>query len=119
MKPSTSVAARVSQLITAQNHGLKYLALAAGLYLSTVIVASVFSHDNLYKRPHVPPPDADEILAMCQHLHQTPRPPEEFLSRTESDRYVPGTLPIFIKNATIWVGRGQEPLAGTDIILDK
>ena len=119
MKPSTSVAARVSQLITTQNHALKYLALAAGLYLSTVIVASVFSHDNLYKRPHVPPPDADEILAMCQHLHQTPRPPEDFLSRTESDRYVPGTLPIFIKNATIWVGRGQEPLAGTDIILDK
>ena len=56
---------------------------------------------------------------MCRHLRQTPGPPEHFLSRTESDRYVPGTLPIFIKNATIWVGRGQEPLTGTDLILDK
>jgi hypothetical protein len=56
---------------------------------------------------------------MCEHIQQIPCPPEDFLSRTESDRYVPGTLPIFIKNATIWVGRGQEPLEATDIILDK
>jgi len=119
MKSSTSVAARVGELITTQNHVLKYLALAAGLYLSTVIVTSTFSHDNSYKRPHVPPPGAEEILAMCQHIRQVPGPPEDFLSRTESDRYDLGTLPIFIKNATIWVGRGQEPLTGTDIILDK
>ena len=119
MKSSTSVAARVRELITAQNRVLKYLALVAGLYLSTVIVASAFSHDNSHKGRHVPPPDADEILGMCQHLQQTPGPPEEFFSRTESDRYVPGTLPILITNATIWVGKGQEPLAGTDIILDK
>lgn len=119
MKFSMSVAARVRELIAAQNHALKYLALAAGLYLSTVIVTSTFFHDNSYRRRHAPPPDADEILAMCQHLHQTPGPPENFLSRTKSDRYVPGTLPIFIKNATIWVGTGQEPLVATDIILDK
>jgi hypothetical protein len=119
MKSSTSVAARVGGLITAQNHVLKYIALAACIYLSTVIVTSAFSHDHSYKKRHAPPPDADEVLEMCQHLHQTPGPPEDFLNRAESDRYVPGTLPIFIKNATIWVGRGEEPLAGTDIILDK
>ena len=119
MKSSTSVAARVRELVTAQNHVLKYLALVAGLYLSTVIVARTFSHDSSFKGRHVPPPDADEILGMCQHLQQTPGPPEDFFSRTESDRYVPGTLPILITNATIWVGRGKEPLVGTDIILDK
>ena len=119
MKPSTTVAQRVGGLVTAQNHVLKYLALAAGLYLSSVIITSVLSPDNSFKRPHAPPPYADEILAMCRQLRQTPGPPEDFLSRTESDRYVPGTPPIFIKNATIWVGRGQEALTGTDIILDK
>jgi len=119
MKSSTSVAVRVGELITAQNRALRYLALAAGLYLTAVIVTSAFSHDNSHKKPHAPPPDADEILAMCEHLHQIPSPPEDFLSRTESDRYVPGTLPILIKNATIWVGTGQEPLIATDIILDK
>ena len=119
MKSSTSAAERVGGLITAQNHVFKYLALAAGLYLSTVVVTSSFSHHNSSKSPHVPSPHADEILAMCQQLHQTPGPPEDFLSRKESDRYVPGTLPIFIKNATIWVGRDQETLAGADITLDK
>jgi hypothetical protein len=120
MKPSTSVAERVGGLVTAQNHGLKYLALAAGLYLSAVTVTSVFSHDHdSFRRPDVPPRHADEILAMCRHLRQTPGPPEDFLSRTASDRYVPGTVPILIKNATIWVGRGQETLPETDIILDK
>ena len=119
MRSSMLVAARVRELITAQNHVLKYLALVAGLYLSTVIVASNFSHDNWYKGRHVPPPDAEEILGMCQHLQQTPGLPGDLFSRTESDRYVPGTLPILIKNATLWAGRGHEPLSRTDIILDK
>ena len=119
MKPSTSVAERVGGPVTAQSYGFKYLALAAGLYLSAVALTSVFSHDNSLKKPHVPSPHSDKILAMCQHLRQTPGPPEDFLNRTESDRYVLGTIPIFIKNATIWAGRGQETLVGTDIILDK
>lgn len=119
MKSPTTVAKRVGGLITEQNRVLKCLALAAGLYLSSIILTSALSLDNPFKPPHAPPPDADEILAICRHLHQTPGPPEDFLSRTESDRNVPGTSPIFIKNATIWVGRGQEPLTGTDIILDK
>jgi hypothetical protein len=100
-----SVAERAGGLITAQTHFLKYLALAAGLYLSTVALTSVlFYHNPSFRRPHVPPPHADGILAMCQHLQQIPGPPENFLSRTESDRYLPGTLPIFIKDYLGWQG---------------
>ena len=93
MKSSTSVAERVGGLNTTQGHVVEYLALATGLYLSTVMAASVFSHYNSLTRSHVPPADADEILAVCQRFLQTPGPPEDFLSRTESDDYVPGTLP--------------------------
>ena len=100
MKSSTSVAERVGGLNTTQGHVIEYLALATGLYLSTVIVASVFSHHNLLTRSHVPPADADEILAMCQPFLQTLGPPEDFLSCTESDFMFLGRSLSLIKNAT-------------------
>ena len=70
MKSSTSVADRVGGLNTTQGHVVEYLALATGHYLSITIVASVFSHHNSLTRSHVPvpPADADEILAVCQHF---------------------------------------------------
>ncbi|KAJ7931230.1 carbohydrate esterase family 9 protein [Mycena leptocephala] len=49
-----------------------------------------------------------------------PGPPDNFHSRTESDRFVKGTKPTIIRNATIWTGLddGKEVIQG-DILIDK
>ncbi|KAI0777456.1 carbohydrate esterase family 9 protein [Trametes elegans] len=62
---------------------------------------------------------AQEYLDKCQLLGVKPGPPEDFNTRTQSDRFVPGTKATLIKNATIWTGRvdGLEVLHG-DILLD-
>lgn len=66
------------------------------------------------------PLHASEILDKCRLLDTLPGPPPDFNSRTESDRYVPGTKPTLIKNATIWTGRvsGLEVVKG-DLLLDN
>jgi hypothetical protein len=56
------------------------------------------------KSSHVPL-HAQEALAKCRNLNVLPSPPPDFNSRTESDRYVPGTPAQLIKNATIWTVR--------------
>ncbi|KAI0635342.1 carbohydrate esterase family 9 protein [Trametes polyzona] len=62
---------------------------------------------------------AQEYLDKCRLLDVEPGPPPDFYTRTESDRFVPGTKATFIKNATIWTGRvdGLEVLHG-DVLLD-
>lgn len=49
-----------------------------------------------------------------------PGPPKDFHHRTESDRYVAGTPPTLVRNATIWTGRvsGYEVITG-DLLIDK
>ncbi|KAJ3740867.1 hypothetical protein DFH05DRAFT_1528666 [Lentinula detonsa] len=66
------------------------------------------------------PIDADQIIQKCANLDVIPGPPSDFYARKESDRYVPGTKPTLIKNATIWTGNvdGLEVIAG-DLLLDK
>lgn len=66
------------------------------------------------------PLNAAQIVEKCQSLNITPAPPSNFYSRSESDRFVPGTRPTLIKNATIWTGRvyGHEIVVG-DLLLDK
>ncbi|KAJ7150973.1 carbohydrate esterase family 9 protein [Mycena crocata] len=66
------------------------------------------------------PLNAQAIIAQCNALHLTPGPPEDFHSRAESDRFVRGTKPTLIRNASIWTGRddGNEIVYG-DILLDK
>ncbi|KAJ3788928.1 hypothetical protein GGU10DRAFT_409044 [Lentinula aff. detonsa] len=66
------------------------------------------------------PIDADQIIQKCANLDVIPGPPSDFYARKESDRYVPGTEPTLIKNATIWTGNvdGLEVIAG-DLLLDK
>ncbi|KAJ1304895.1 hypothetical protein OPQ81_006029 [Rhizoctonia solani] len=80
---------------------------------------------NVLNLPHVPkshpvPPHALESLSKCKSLKIKPGPPKSFWSRTESDRWEPGTPPTLIQNATIWTGgdHGDEVLIG-DILLDK
>ncbi|RPD56488.1 composite domain of metallo-dependent hydrolase [Lentinus tigrinus ALCF2SS1-7] len=65
------------------------------------------------------PLHAEDILEKCRLLEVPPGPPPEFLARQRSDRFVPGTRPTLIKNATIWTGgrEGFEVVHG-DILLD-
>ncbi|RDX49485.1 composite domain of metallo-dependent hydrolase [Lentinus brumalis] len=62
---------------------------------------------------------APEWLDKCHLLNAKPGPPPDFNTRTQSDRFAPGTKPTLITNATIWTGgvNGLEVLHG-DILLD-
>ncbi|CAE6451909.1 unnamed protein product [Rhizoctonia solani] len=80
---------------------------------------------NVLNLPHVPKahplsPHAVESISKCKALNLKPGPPKSFWSRTESERWEPGTPPTLIQNATIWTGgdHGDEVLLG-DILLDK
>ncbi|EMD37373.1 hypothetical protein CERSUDRAFT_114046 [Gelatoporia subvermispora B] len=59
-------------------------------------------------------------LARCRSLHETPGPPPGFHKREQSDRFVPGTKPVLLKNARIWTGadNGTEVVHG-DILLEN
>lgn len=63
---------------------------------------------------------AATAVARCANLHDKPGPPPNFLKRSQSDRYVPGTKPVLLKNAKIWSGEknGTEVLHA-DVLLDK
>ncbi|CAE7231904.1 unnamed protein product [Rhizoctonia solani] len=88
------------------------------------LLAEAWTH-NILNLPHVPkshpiPPHALESLSKCKSLNIQPGPPKSFWSRTESERWEPGTPPTLIQNATIWTGgdHGNEVLLG-DVLLDK
>ncbi|KAL4067994.1 hypothetical protein J3A83DRAFT_3786026 [Scleroderma citrinum] len=54
----------------------------------------------------------EHILAQCKYARTPAGPPSDFHSRQQSDRYVPGTKPTLITNATIWTA-GQN---GTEVV---
>lgn len=81
------------------------------LYLSTAPSPS--------KRYHRRPLHAEQVLQTCRNTRIAPGPPENFKSRTESDRYVPGTSPVIIRNATVWIGRSEGVYENADILLHK
>ncbi|EJF61654.1 composite domain of metallo-dependent hydrolase [Dichomitus squalens LYAD-421 SS1] len=102
--------------------------LSRGLRVVLAITFSLvaFQYARLYSEVIRPsrestqvPLRAAEWLEKCQLLDVEPGPPEDFNTRTQSDRFVPGTRPTLITNATIWTGRidGLEVLRG-DILLD-
>ncbi|TFK75384.1 carbohydrate esterase family 9 protein [Pluteus cervinus] len=66
------------------------------------------------------PAHAAETVAFCQSLFEPPNPSQDFLRRSRSDRYVPGTDTVLLKDAKIWTGErnGTQVIRG-DIILDK
>lgn len=65
------------------------------------------------------PIDATRILSLCAKLKTKPGLPVNFYSRSQSNRFVPGTKPVLIQNATLWTGSdsGKEQFKG-DILLD-
>ncbi|KAJ7164022.1 carbohydrate esterase family 9 protein [Mycena crocata] len=62
----------------------------------------------------------ESIASRCRGLQMEAGPPEDFHTRTESDRFVPGTRPHLIQNATLWTGggNGTEIIKG-DVLIDK
>ncbi|KAJ3511745.1 hypothetical protein NLJ89_g3919 [Agrocybe chaxingu] len=99
-----------------------FRALLGGVLLVTVVTFTSFNAILDWQQRHTDriPINASQILQKCQALHIPPGPSANFHGRTESDRYVPGTPPTLIKNATIWTGRvdGHEAIVG-DLLLDK
>ncbi|KXN85384.1 hypothetical protein AN958_11484 [Leucoagaricus sp. SymC.cos] len=74
-----------------------------------------FQKDYSQAPPHIQP-----VIAKCLSLRQEPCPPPDFWGRSCSDRYEPGTRPVFIKGGRIWTGRnnGTQVIHG-DILMDK
>ncbi|TRM61307.1 hypothetical protein BD626DRAFT_502095 [Schizophyllum amplum] len=66
------------------------------------------------------PRHAATTLAKCKNLHAEPGPPPNFHDRATSDRYVPGTKPVLVRNATLWTGNanGTEVLHGNLFLAD-
>jgi hypothetical protein len=58
------------------------------------------------------PPQAKVILDFCAALKVPAGPPEDFNSRTVSDRYTPGTPSTIIYDARIWTGENN----GTEVV---
>ncbi|KAJ7098290.1 carbohydrate esterase family 9 protein [Mycena epipterygia] len=92
-----------------------------------LVVLAVFSYSLTYllwSDSHTEltqvPINAETIVAQCNALHLTPGPPDDFHARTQSDRFVEGTKPTLIRNASIWTGldSGNEVVYG-DILIDK
>ena len=61
-----------------------------------------------------------ELQAICKNIRTPAGPPETCDRRKESDRFVPGTTPVLLRNAQIWTGarNGTEIVYG-DVLLDK
>ncbi|KAF9029564.1 composite domain of metallo-dependent hydrolase [Hymenopellis radicata] len=78
--------------------------LGGALLLSAVSIGTLVLSPRLDGSSTRVPLHAAETLQKCRQLDMTPGPPPEFWSRTESDRFVEGTRPVYIKNATIWTG---------------
>ncbi|KAF9474768.1 carbohydrate esterase family 9 protein [Pholiota conissans] len=98
-----------------------FRSLLASVLLTIVVVTSLglsIEHTS-FARTKVPI-NAAHIVQQCRALHILPGPPKNFHQRSESDRFVSGTPPTLIRNATIWTGRvsGHEVLIG-DVLVDK
>ncbi|KAK0189119.1 hypothetical protein F5146DRAFT_1058052 [Armillaria mellea] len=80
--------------------------LFAGIFVCFLLLASqaLWLHWAKDKTTLIPL-HAAETLQKCKLLDVPPGPPPGFHSRTESDRFVPGTKATLLKNATIWTGR--------------
>lgn len=98
--------------------------LARALSLCSVAVVvwlwSASRYTLLAKDSVTLPPHAEETLQKCSTLHVKPGPPADFARRTQSDRFVDGTLATLLRNASVWTGDPlQYELHGVDVLLDK
>lgn len=101
-----------------QSHKQTALGLvAASLFLYLLSGYGLLNSNSRGSSHHIHSPD---VLARCSALNVKPGPTEDFYRRTDSDRFVSGTKPTLIVNATIWTGNedGTEVLTG-DVLLDR
>ena len=93
------------------------LIIAVFLLFNLCYHAAYFSHHGNPKAVRVPL-HAPEVLSRCRALNLKPGPPSDFYDRDVSDRFVRGTKPVLIRNATVWTGRvqGLEIIHG-DVLL--
>ncbi|EIW84617.1 hypothetical protein CONPUDRAFT_134601 [Coniophora puteana RWD-64-598 SS2] len=93
-------------------------------------LVAVIDDGSEFKQPQVvalvaPTPSPQQlaqrarILSRCEYLSTPAGPPSDFAQRTRSDRFVPGTRPVLLRNARIWTGGndGTEVLEG-DVYLE-
>lgn len=87
------------------------------------LVASTATFDFPWPRPDPAPLPGfiKDGLKQCETISRPPpshRPATE--KRTVSDRFVPGTKAVWLRNATVWTGGkgGEELLYSTDVLLD-
>ncbi|EJD41715.1 hypothetical protein AURDEDRAFT_115328 [Auricularia subglabra TFB-10046 SS5] len=64
------------------------------------------------------PRNYQAILETCSTLHDKPFVPASYARRQESDRFVPGTAAVWLRNATIWTGSKGGTTHG-DILLAR
>ncbi|KAI5115486.1 hypothetical protein M0805_007780 [Coniferiporia weirii] len=93
--------------------GLIVVSLA--LYLLGENALLRWSHSSSLSHAYAP-----DVISRCRALDVKPAPPEDFYERKASDRFVLGTKPTLIENATIWTGNneGTESFTG-DVLLDR
>ncbi|KAJ7054365.1 carbohydrate esterase family 9 protein [Mycena amicta] len=113
-----SPAGAIPQRKRASRGAFKFLAV---ITLFAVLSYSFFHLQTAPHTGHNVPRNAAALLAQCRALELTPGPPDDFHARTVSDRFVKGTRPTLIRNATVWTGGddGNEILTRADILLDK
>jgi hypothetical protein len=60
------------------------------------------------------------IQDQCKYIKTPAGPPPNFYARRQSDRFVPGTKPVLLRNAKLWTGarNGTEIVFG-DVFFDK
>ncbi|KAF8801695.1 amidohydrolase [Phlegmacium glaucopus] len=101
-----------------------------GFFLCCIVVAQSFGlltfHTFLQGKNTAPVTISahhrSELQAICTNIRTPAGPPQSFntAARTENDRFVPGTPPVLLRNATIWTGarNGTEIVYG-DVLLDR
>ena len=62
-----------------------------------------------------------ELRAICKSIRTSAGPPQSFSTdRTANDRFVPGTPPVLLRNATIWTGaRNGTDIVYGDVLLER
>ncbi|KAG2015464.1 hypothetical protein CC2G_008734 [Coprinopsis cinerea AmutBmut pab1-1] len=95
-----------------------FKSLLAAVLLATVSLTYLSANLGSREPATKIPINADKIINQCKALNVIPGPPSNFHQRTESDRFEAGTLPVLIRNATLWTGAndGKEVIKG-DLLL--
>jgi hypothetical protein len=95
-----------------------------GFFLCCIIIAQSFrlltSQDTFLQV--IGDHRRSELRAICKSIRTPAGPPQSFstAARMENDRFVPGTPPVLLKDASIWTGAGNgTEIVHGDVLLDR